>query len=334
MSQYVLDASQYKAFTACQLMWYERYVNGMTPRREGQADGPLATGSLFHDAMEQWLRGNACRPTPECVVELDPSRECLDGAYLLMDSYTRAYPRGSDPWKLVLCEEPVFAPLTPLTRLVAKVDGIVSVDTPTRIPAGQGETLLLYPGSYVLEHKTNSRRRETFDAHWRTAVQASFQMLACQATPAYADVRGIIVNCVTKPNTKPPQRKCQQCEAYYDLASWRPVAPPLFACPMCGAKRKIAEAKVEPPKDASCHRLLVERTAEQLEAHRQTIVAAAKQMEALRTDAMTPTAAWELCGDYFHRDCDFARVHSHGRMAGDQPAHFEQLEDPLYYIGL
>lgn len=341
-----IDYSQTKAWFKCPWYWYERYVNQRRKRFEGQRSDAMTLGSLVHNGLKNWAENRLPVIDSFVVDELMPTPDCYGQAQELVQEYVRRYP--NEEWKMTRVEEPLnfllsqcYAINLPEHRSPYDIQGLAKIDAyfynPTQQDIESGipdYTLSLQPGWWIREYKTKdaSRNRANWMKNWEVNLQASFQMLALQAT-INEPVQGVLVCVLEKPKLYVPKRKCGGCGEMYEMATFLPTGEGLYACPMCGNRQKLKpyEPKVQHRPDF--YRMKALRTQEELVRDRDRITKIAIQMEDMRLgglEAAVPNS--EACVHEWFGPCEYYNPHIQGFDSAEEPT-FETV-DAAKYVGL
>lgn len=317
-----IDYSQYKAWTTCEYLWYEKYVKGIRRApKEGQRDDAMTVGSLTHAGL-QTLRLTGRPDIPEvAVTEFNPTPEALSAAYGLLMGYVRAYPGEQDLTERYYCEEPIRFPLptAPWSGL-AKVDSYFTVKQTTIIPDGLGSVIGLAPGLWVHEYKTKDASRDIgkYIQGWRMNMQPSFQMLAL-GNKIGAPIQGVLVNVLERTKPYYPKRACKNCKKQSEFRDWVPasrVGEGVYVCPACNNTQvlEVPEARMVPPN--TYYRLAVQRNDEEITRDLMEIDAVAQRMVLLSSGrTVTTIRATERCVDSVWGACEYFDAHSSMRSA-------------------
>jgi hypothetical protein len=342
------DYSSYKTWMRCPWNWYEVYVNKRRKKYpEKQRDDPLAIGSLVHAGLENWQR-NQIPSIPEATTaEIGPTKEAFALASGLVLRYAQKYPQ--ETWPLVVCEKPLVFPVIDGVTGVAKLDAYFYVPEQTTVESGlPGMTLELSRGWWGHEYKTKD---QSFDIgkymqSWKTAMQASFQLLALQHQlekerwePSYDGVQGVLVNVLEKPKIYIPKRKCRGCEGYAEFGAWSPAGSKvtkgkevmLYSCPNCRNIQSLAPVSTEERPQGECFRMIVQRGPEELEQAQREIRSVALNMKGMAEDHFTLVAPnRDNCYDWRQGECRYYHPHNGGESTLTS-LEYEPAED---YLGL
>ena len=333
-AKFILDYSQYRMFQFCPWKWYEHYINQLDPiARVGQKDDALTLGSLVHAALQSYRTIGTPTITDEVVASLDPTPECLAWAQQLALGYVQTYP--NEQFTRYFCEEPLRAPLTGDTDLLAKVDSYFDIDEPTTIASGLGDELVLTPGRWIHEYKTKdvSRSSPNFILSYKVNAQPAFQMLAASHSLG-RPIEGVLINVIEKPRPYVPKHTCKQCKQSYDRSEWVAVGGKEFACPVCDTVRALDTSdKSRVERKINYYRLMVQHSANQLDYYEESFVQCAEEMERIRKEK-NPwfKRADERCVDSTYGPCSYFGPHSEWRGA-ETSNDFVKI-DALGYLGL
>lgn len=329
-----IDYSQYSIWNKCSWAWFEKYVNHQQKKwPAAQRDDALALGSLVHSGLENYYRHQNPK-IPESVVEENtPTQDCYQLANRLIHGYIQNFP--GEQWQLNFCEQPLRFPLIEGWDGLAKLDRYFYVPEATSVPSGiPGYEIRLNPGWWIHEYKTKSPHveRGKWIQQWVVKKQADFQMLALQAQkdnpesplfdglpvddPTYP-INGLLINVIEKPRDYIPKRKCKVCQKLWEFGSWIPVGEG-HSCPMCGNVQKLKAVDTDKQEEApQCFRVVVERTASQLEVAKKEIAMVAEMMQEYQKYGDLNNcfpANREACLDLskkYAQECDYFKVHNY-----------------------
>jgi hypothetical protein len=350
MFRRVIDYSQLSSWFNCPWYWYQRYIDGMSPRYVGQRDDSLALGSLTHNALDNWSKTGRPFIDTTTLLDVNPTPECKQIAESMAAGYIQRYPR--EKWEVEYTEEAVEFSLSPLSswRGIAKLDGYFYVPEDTVVESGMpGVSLTLGRGWWSREYKTKSPAipRGPWMMEWAAKRQADFQLLALQSQLGEPkdeyrglsgpngynhEIRGVLVSVLEKPRIYTPKRKCKGCAESYPMEAYI-VNAEGHACPMCGAIQHLKPYTPTSPPIADYFRMLVTRTPEQLEVARREITMVAEQMEDMvhaGMESIVPNRD-NCISNRWHRKCDYAEQHIGGTVAAEPT--FAKI-DPYKYIGM
>lgn len=207
----ILTYSALRKFRNCRKKYYWRCVRELVPLERKEA---LWFGSLIHGCLELWHSG---RIIEEVFDYIDKQTELLGDngnhkdndtrlkATAMMTAYVKAYPEGSEWFKVLALEQtfqqPIINPMTQRSSrsfvLAGKVDGVIEKD---------GEL-------WLLEHKTAGKiDRGYLDRLWTDTqiLLYSFAIEEMYDRP----VKGIVYNILTK--AKLQQGKGETEQEYLD----------------------------------------------------------------------------------------------------------------------
>lgn len=350
-----IDYSQYSKWHFCSWAWYEIYVNKRKKAwPAAQRDDALCLGSLVHSGLEQFYKKGQPHIDEKVIEESTPTPDCLGLAQSLIYGYIQNFP--GEQWQLNFTEAPLRFPLIEGWDGLAKLDRYFYVPEATGVPSGiPGYEIRLNPGWWIHEYKTKSSYVNTGDwiRQWTVKKQADFQMLALQNEIAEQfkrsdarvvggtwamPVNGLLINVIEKPKDYIPKRKCKVCEKSWDFSSWIAVGEG-YSCPMCGNVQRLKAVKIEEHDDtAQCFRVVVERTASQLEASKKEIAAVAIQMRDMQAvmsleEAQSFPPNREACLDLskkYGQECDYFRPHNYEGLVTIGNPEYEGTRD---YVG-
>jgi len=357
-----IDYSQYKTWQFCKWAWYEKYVLGRRKRwPNNMRDDALAIGSMVHAGLENWYKNADFTIPQEVVDKINPTPEALRLCRSLVYGYIQTYPREN--WELIRCEQPLRFKLIEGRDGLAKIDMYFYVPEELRVESGvPGYEITLRPGWWIQEYKTKSQSTGFAEwmRSWTTNMQADFQMLALgeQIRKGFVEnvdipnkmptqVNGLLVNVLDKPSIYVPKRKCPECSEYFNYSAWVPAEEGLFACPY-GHKKKLKPLDMEKEQaQPNYFRVIVERTAEQLDVSKYQIAKVVGEMSEMevwgeRCADLPLTRIQALSEDFppnkehcmnlgakWAQECEFFRPHTYGISTLDN-IEYEDTED---YVG-
>lgn len=352
-----IDYSQYSMFLSCPWQWYERYVAGWAPNYGvRQRDDALALGSLVHNGLDNFSKSGRPYIDNETLLDVNPTPECFQLAEMMVQGYIQKYPR--ERWPIEATEEAVKFDLCSEAFIwldnyvgIAKLDGRFYVPEDTTIESGlPGTTLTLSRGWWSREYKTKSPgiNRGTWLSEWASKRQADFQILALKhllrkgwedatiRTQGGQDesdqVQGVLVSVLEKPRQYTPKRKCKGCGESWEMESYFVTAEG-HACPSCQAVQHLKPYTPTRPAAPEFFRMVVTRSARQLEIAKGEITAVAEAMDQMREEGMQAAIPnRDNCmTNRYHKKCDYAEHHITGRPVGAPD--YIQI-DPYKYLGM
>lgn len=319
MSKSFIDFSQFQTMEFCEAKWVERYLHQVAKAPPpGQREDALTLGTLVHAGL-QALRETGTPAVPEAVVaQANCTPECLGWARALLAGYVQRYPQ--EEFKTFRCEAPLRFPLRGMDiEGLAKVDYYFQVIEPTELASGLGDHYVLEPGWWVKEYKTKdaSRHRGNYIDGWKAGMQATFQMLALREHLGEAP-RGVLIDVLEKPKPYIPERTCKGCKTVSEYRNWAATGDG-FACPLCGNLQKLDPPKEGKPRIPDYYRLMVIRSAEELEWGLGQIESRASRMQDIRSLGYLPNHATERCVDGTYGRCEYFEPHTVLRPASGSP---------------
>ena len=325
-----IDYSQYRLWSRCPWAWYWRYVKGWEKKYEGQRKDALCLGAMVHNGLENSVKTGVPKISDDVVEEFTPQPDTLSMARLLVEEYTRLYPKEDFP--VHRFEEPLRFPVGPYTGL-AKVDAYFRVDELTTVESGlPGYEIALQPGWWVREYKTKDAgsNRANWNQNWMVNMQANFQMLALQHHIG-EPVQGVLVSVLEKPKVYVPKRKCSGCGDQIEMALFLSTGDGKHACPNCGTAQTLKPYEPKVKLVPQFYRLKAVRSPEQLQEAMSEINYIAKAMRELENgDRYIVVPTRENCVHPIYGPCEYFPLD----IYGEEPESVASLrqDNPLRYV--